>query len=88
MIMGSYRGAGMNTNLVEQIAKKASNLPVEAQQRALEFVESLERENTAAKKPFRSVKGVLRADLSNLEQDLAEIRREARGNFPREEPKQ
>jgi hypothetical protein len=78
----------MNTDLVEKIAKKASNLPVEAQQRALEFVESLEREKTVGKKPFRSVKGVLRADLSNLERDLAEIRREAWGNFPREEPKQ
>ena len=38
-------------------------------------------------KPFRSVKGVLKADLSNLEKDLSEIRAEAWKNFPREEPK-
>jgi hypothetical protein len=78
----------MDTDLVDRIAKKASNLPVEAQQKALEFVESLEPEKTAGKKPFRSVKGVLRAELSDLERDLAEIRREAWGNFSREEPKQ
>ena len=77
----------MNTQLVEKIAKKASNLPVEAQRKALEYVESLEREETLEKKPFRSVKGVLQADLSNLEKDIAEMRSEALRNFPREEPK-
>ena len=77
----------MKTDLVEKIAKKASNLPVEAQRKALEYVESLEREKASEKKPFRSVKGVLQADLSNLEQDIAEMRREAWSNFPREEPK-
>ena len=77
----------MDTDLVEKIAKKVSNLPVEAQRKALEYVESLEREETLEKKPFRSVQGVLQADLSNLEQDIAEMRREAWSNFPREEPK-
>lgn len=64
----------MKIDLVEKIAQKASNLPVEAQRKALEYVESLEREETSGKKPFRSVKGVLQADLSNLEQDIAEMR--------------
>ena len=78
----------MKTDLVEKIAKKASSLPVEAQQKALEYVESLEQEEMSKKKPFRSVKGVLQADLSNLEQDIAEMRRDAWRNFPREEPTQ
>ena len=76
----------MKTDLVEKIAKKASSLPVEAQRKALEYVESLERETTSGRKPFRSVKGILQADLSNLEQDIAEMRREVWHNFPREEP--
>jgi hypothetical protein len=77
----------MSTDLVDKIAKKASSLPVEAQRKALEYVELLEREETTEKKPFRSVKGVLQADLSNLEQEIAEMRHEAWRNFPREEPK-
>jgi hypothetical protein len=77
----------MSTDLVDKIAKKAASLPVESQRKALEYVESLEREETTEKKPFRSVKGVLQADLSNLEQEIAEMRREAWRNFPREEPK-
>jgi hypothetical protein len=77
----------MSTDLVEKIAKKAASLPVESQRKALEYVESLEREETTEKKPFRSVKGVLQADLSNLEQEIAEMRCEAWRNFPREEPK-
>ena len=76
----------MNTELVEKIAKKASSLPVDAQRKALEYVELLEREEVSEKKPFRSVKGVLKADLSNLERDITEIRRESLSNFPREEP--
>ncbi len=77
----------MNTDLVEKIAKKASNLPVEAQQRALEYVESLEREEPSGKKPFRTVLGIL-ADrgIHISEEDIADMRREAWHNFPREEP--
>ena len=76
----------MKTDLVEKIAKKASSLPVEAQRKALEYVESLEQEEASERKPFRSVKGVLQANLSNLEQDITEMRREVWQNFPREEP--
>jgi hypothetical protein len=83
----NYGEMSMTINLVEKIAEKASHLPVEAQRKALEYVESLERKETSVKKPFRSVKGVLQADLSNLEKDIAEMRREALRNFPRENPK-
>jgi hypothetical protein len=77
----------MDIDLVQKIAEKASGLPLEAQRKALAYVESLEYEETTKKKPFRSVKGVLQADLSNLEGDIAEVRREAWRNFPRLEPK-
>jgi hypothetical protein len=83
----NYGDISMSTDLVEKIAEKASHLPVEAQRKALEYVESLEREETSEKKSFRSVKGVLQTDLSNLEKDIAEMRRDALHNFPREVPK-
>jgi len=78
----------MSSELVEKIAKKASNLPVEAQRRALDYVESLEREESLSRKPFRSVLGVF-ADrkVDVTEEDIAQMRREAWSNFPREEPK-
>jgi hypothetical protein len=77
----------MNTDLVEKIAQKASSLPVEAQRKALEYVESLEREETSEKKPFRSVLGLLAdREVHISEDDIAEMRREAWHNFPREEP--
>lgn len=76
----------MKTDIVEKIAKKASSLPVESQRKALEYVESLERE-TSGKKPFRSVLGILAdRNVHVSEEDIAEMRREAWGNFPREEP--
>lgn len=79
----------MNTELVDQIAAKASALPVELQRKTLEYVESLEQEITMKKnsKPFRSVKGTIQSNLNNLEKDLSEIRAEMWRNFPREEPK-
>lgn len=79
----------MKTNLVEKIAAKASTLPVQLQQKALEYVESLEREGTQEKasNSFRSVKGVLQADLNNLEKDLSAVRAEMWRKFPRDEPK-
>lgn len=76
----------MKTDIVEKIAKKASSLPIESQRKALEYVESLERE-TSGKKPFRSVLGILAdRNVHVSEEDIAEMRREAWGNFPREEP--
>jgi hypothetical protein len=76
----------MNTDLVEKIAKKASALPLEAQQKALEYVESLEQEGTAGRKPFRSVLGIFAdRNVHISEEDIAEMRSEAWRNFPREE---
>ena len=68
----------MDTDLVEQIAAKASALPVELQRKALEYVESLGQEvaQEISSKSFRSVKGTIKADLNNLEKDLSEIRTE------------
>ncbi|MCI0485294.1 MAG: hypothetical protein L0229_01710 [Blastocatellia bacterium] len=77
----------MKSDLVEKIAKKASSLPVEAQRKALEYVESLEREETSGRKPFRSVLGILAdRNVHVSEEDITEMRREAWRNFPREEP--
>jgi hypothetical protein len=73
----------MSTDLVNKIAKKASSLPAEAQRKALEYVESLERKEAARKKPFRSVLGLLAdRDVQVNEEDIAEMRREAWRNFP------
>ncbi len=86
----------METSLVEEIATKSADLPVEQQREVLEFVEfKLHRpapskvvsaEALGKKLPFRSVRGILQGEFPNLEQDIAEMRREAWQNFPRELP--
>ncbi len=78
----------MSTDLLEEIAAKVAQLPVERQREALAFVESLAAsEGSTRPQGFRSVKGILHSSLENLEDDLAEARREMWRNFPREEPK-
>jgi len=78
----------MNPDLVDKIAKKASSLPFEAQRKALEYIELLEREEMSEKKPFRSVLGILAdRNIHISEEDIREMRREAWRNFPREEPR-
>jgi hypothetical protein len=73
----------MSTDLVEKIAKKASTLPVEAQRKALEYVEALEQEERSGKKPFRSVMGMFAdRNVHIREEDITEMRREAWRNFP------
>ncbi len=75
----------MSNNLVEEIAAKAAVLPIEKQREALAFVESLvTRKQEADKQPFESVKGILKGNYDTLEQDIAEMRREAWKNFPRD----
>lgn len=81
----------MSSNLVEEIAAKAAALPIEKQREALALIESLsvgETQSGQPRKPFRSVLGLL-ADrgVDVTEDDIAEMRREAWKNFPREEPK-
>lgn len=79
----------MATNLVKEIADKAAALPIERQREVLTLLEAMSA-NTQAEtknKPFKSVRGILKRDLSHLEEDLMEVRREMWQNFPREEPK-
>lgn len=75
----------METSLVEEIATKSADLPLEQQREVLEFVEfKLHRpiniptpsaEAFGKKPPFRSVRGILQGDFPNLEQEIAEMRR-------------
>lgn len=79
----------MATNLAKEIADKAVGLPVERQREVLALLEAMNA-NTRPEtppKPFKSVRGILKRDLSHLDEDLAEVRREMWQNFPREEPK-
>ncbi len=86
----------MEANLVEEIATKSAGLPIEQQREVLEFVEfKLQRSSTDAvisaeafgkTPPFRSVRGILKGEFPNLEQDIAEMRQEAWKNFPRDFP--
>ncbi|MDQ3650141.1 MAG: hypothetical protein M3458_07705 [Acidobacteriota bacterium] len=80
----------MPSNLVEEIVAKVAMLSADKQREVLAFIESLaarECESTQGIKPFRSVLGMLQlqGNLDNLERDIAEMRREALKNFPREE---
>lgn len=78
------------TNIVEEIATKSASLPVELQSEVLDFVDFVSDKNRgriSAPKSFESVRGILKRDLSNLENDIEEIRGEMWGNFPREEVK-
>lgn len=72
------------TNIVEKITVKSASLPSELQHEILDFIEFITGRNRAAKRPFRRARGILKRDLSNLENDLADVRREMWRNFPRE----
>jgi hypothetical protein len=69
---------------IEQaVVEKLRVLPVEKQQEVLDFVEFLHRKSVP-KPPRRSLKGLwadLKLDIT--EDDIAEVRREMWGNFPR-----
>ena len=82
------------TDLVEEITVKSASLPFELQREVLDFVDfvahkrtkaSNQTETTEKKLPFRSVRGILKRNLENLENDLTEVRREMWQNFPHEE---
>jgi hypothetical protein len=75
----------MANGITEKITAKVTVLPPELQREALDFIEFLEQK-LRKKKPFKSVEGILNADLSNLDEDLKEIRAEMWKNFPREFP--
>lgn len=77
-------------NVVEKIATKSASLPAELQHEILDFVEfvSVKRgKEKGSGKAFKSVRGILNRDLSGLDHDLVEIRREMWGGFPRGESK-
>jgi len=81
----------MSLDLVETIAAKAAMLPLEQQQKALEYIESLsaqEQDDENDPQPFFSVYGIIPRKIENLEQDLAEVRREMWQNFPRDFPRE
>jgi len=82
------------TNLVEEITVKSASLPFELQREVLDFVDFVAHKRTEAanqtktiekRPPFRSVRGILKRNLENLENDLTEVRREMWQSFPREE---
>ena len=69
---------------IEQaVVEKLRVLPVEKQREVLDFVEFLHRKSMP-KPPRRGLKGLwadLKIDIT--EDDIAEVRREMWGNFPR-----
>ena len=68
-----------NRETTEQLIKqRCLPLPAQQEHNARQITEE------PIKRPrFKSVRGILNADLSNLEEDLAEIRAEMWKNFPR-----
>jgi hypothetical protein len=74
-------------NIEQTVVEKLRALPLERQQEVLDFVEFLEQKSTSRlPRPRRSLEG-LWADLGIqiTEEDIAEVRREMWGNFPRED---
>lgn len=78
----------MATNLAKEIADKAAVLPIERQREVLALLEAMNAHTQPEikRKPFKSVQGILQGEYPNLEEDIAEMRREAWRNFPREFP--
>ena len=72
----------------EAVVETLRELPPEKQHEVLEFVQSL-RSPAKAKRPLKSAEG-LWADLGIVitEEDIAELRREMWGSFPRDFPPQ
>lgn len=70
---------------IEQtIIEDVQDLPPEKQQEVLNFVKQL-KARVASRKPSRSLKGILaRPGRDITAEDIAEIRREMWGNFPRD----
>lgn len=78
------------TNIVEEITVKSASLPADLQHEVLDFVDFVAGKRhriKTNKAPFTSVRGILKRDLSNLDEDLAEVRREMWENFPVEDAK-
>ncbi len=71
---------------VEQaILDTVRSLPFEKQQEILRYATRL-RDEAAAKRPFRSIKGILAGrGISISAEDIEEARRETWKNFPRDD---
>ncbi len=76
------------TDIVNEITVKSASLPSDLQHEVLDFVDFVSAKARRIKTvPFKSVRGILKRDLSNLDEDLAEVRREMWANFSGEEAK-
>jgi hypothetical protein len=72
-------------NLEQALLKQLRQLPADKQQEVLDFAEFLQKKVTT-KPPLGSIKGLcvdLKVDLT--EEDIAEVRKEMWGNFPKED---
>ncbi|MGE3468059.1 MAG: DUF2281 domain-containing protein [Pyrinomonadaceae bacterium] len=66
-------------DLVKEITAKSASLPPDLQHEVLDFVDFVTDKQSRVKttgKPFKTVRGILTHDLSNLEADLAAVRAE------------
>ena len=71
--------------IAEEVLTRLRALPPDRQQEVLDFVQFLQTKS-AARTPRRSLRGLwsdLRVDIT--EEDIAEVRREMWGGFPRED---
>ena len=81
----------MISPIIAEIMSKLAALSETQQREVLTFVEAKVQQanvmnhDAAAetKKPFRSVRGILKRPLNHLEEDLQTVRREMWANFPR-----
>ncbi len=75
------------TNIVEEITVKSASLPFDLQHEVLDFVDFITGKRpsvNSSQTGFQTVRGTLKRDLPNLEEDLTQIRHEMWGNFPDE----
>lgn len=82
----------MSLGILEEINLEVASLPLEKQIETLDFIKFIAQQKktvTTAQSPrtVKSVRGVLKRNLSNLENDLSEVREEMWQNFPREVPR-
>jgi len=68
----------------QQVLEKLRDLPPERQKEVLDFVDFL-REKNGSKKPRHSLRGLWKdLNIDITEEDIAQVRREMWGNFPRD----
>ncbi len=72
---------------IEQaVVEKLRALPLEQQEKVLEFVEALQPQPPTEKQPLRSLMGLWAdLDIGITDEDIDEARREMWGNFPRDD---